>query len=508
MEIHSQNSHWITRFFPNIAPKYYNIYSMNLIYDIVRKLKRQEIRQVKNIIERSSFTFEKVGKLFELVTRYDERPESFYSEKLYGKPPDNTFRVTKSRLKRMLENVLLNDKSLTGYESEAINTTLQTKKKLLQGDVLLGRAAYQASKNLFLQVIASAKKFDLSEEWFQAEILMARNTSVTTSTKEYEKQTQRLLKLNYTRHLVAEAQILHYSIKNLLSNRTLSEEGKADVRTKIGRIKEIVEITDHPSARYVYYLTEIYALQIADQFEEALSFCKKYLQLIQEERSQNSPRRIAAAYVHLQQVSLQLGRLAEARAYSQEVLSRYAKTELNYLPGLELAFLIEFYSGEYEAAQALIDQAMGHPLFDASKARVARWHYLQACLHFKLGNYKAANQQLNDTAPLLADKYGMNLYIRLLEAMILYELDLPDLLDTKVLNMRQFVKRTRKDKEDIRPYALVQFLMQWYKNEYDFVKTLAKVEKYLPSPEEGEIQGHTFSSFELIKLEEWMKEKA
>ena len=52
-----------------------------------------------------------------------------------GKAPDNTFRVTKSRLKRMLENIVLNDKSLTGYQSPAINARLQVQKKLLQGEI-------------------------------------------------------------------------------------------------------------------------------------------------------------------------------------------------------------------------------------------------------------------------------------------------------------------------------------------------------------------------------------
>ena len=121
---------------------------MNLIYDIVKKLNKQEIRQIRHRIKHASFEYEKLGKLFELVTRYDEKDEAFYANKIYGKNPDNTFRVTKSRLKRMLENVLLNDKSLNSYSSAAVNARLQARKKLLQGEILLGRGAYQASKNL------------------------------------------------------------------------------------------------------------------------------------------------------------------------------------------------------------------------------------------------------------------------------------------------------------------------------------------------------------------------
>ncbi|MEL7340364.1 MAG: hypothetical protein AAGM67_07765, partial [Bacteroidota bacterium] len=137
---------------------------MKLIYEIYHKLKNQEIRQLKHKIQHASFEYEKVGKLFELVTQYEEREESFYSQALYQKEPDNTFRVTKSRLKRMFENVILQDRSLTGYSSASTNARLQTRKKLLQGEILLGRGALQASKNLLFQVISSARKFDLYHE--------------------------------------------------------------------------------------------------------------------------------------------------------------------------------------------------------------------------------------------------------------------------------------------------------------------------------------------------------
>ena len=132
---------------------------MELIYEIIKKLKNYELRQIRNYLNASPFEYEKVGKLFELVTRYKDKEEDFFSQKLYGNPPDNTFRVTKSRLKKLLEDVVLNDKSLTDYSADHINAALQSKKRLLQGEILLGRGAYQASKNLLLQVTATSKKF-------------------------------------------------------------------------------------------------------------------------------------------------------------------------------------------------------------------------------------------------------------------------------------------------------------------------------------------------------------
>ena len=116
--------------------------------------------------------------------------------------------------------------------------------------------------------------------------------------------------------------------------------------------------------------------------------------------------------------------------------------------------------------------------------------------------------KLNDTTPLLADKYGMNLNLRLLEIMIMYELKHYDLMETKILNMRQFIKRTQKNQELIRPVTLIKMLIKWYKNSYDFKKTIELTEQELEKIESQTTNPAIKNDkSELIKLEEWMKEK-
>jgi hypothetical protein len=475
---------------------------MKLIYDIYRKLRNQEKRKIKHQIKHAAFKFEKVGVLFDLVTRYEEKEESFYSQKLYGKEPDNTFRVSKSRLKRMMENVLIEDKSLMGYESEAVNVLLQSRKKLLQSFILLGRGSYQNGKNLLLQVISNAKKMDLEEERFQAELLLYRSQIIKSSVKDFEKQTHQLLELNKIRSQVAEAQILHYSIKNLLNSRTLDPTALAEVRVSVDRIKDIVEETDHPSARYVYFLSEIYYYQVTDQAEKAYEFCTQYLELIQHTPSQYTSQRVALAHTQLAQVSLKMGKLDASRKSALEMRNMHQKDEINYLRGLELSFLVAYYVPDFGEAKALIAQAQEHPQFETAKILAANWHYFEACLLFEQKEFRLAYQKLNDTTPLLADKYGMNVYIRLLEIMILFELQHDDLLDTKILNMRQFIKRTRKNDKQTRPYQLVQLLMQWYKHEYDFERAVDFLEKQTDRQTSS-----PYSSSELVKFEDWLRAK-
>lgn len=481
---------------------------MKLIYDIVKKLRKQEIRQIKQTIKNSSFEYEKMGKLFELVMRHEEKEEAFYAQKLYGTQPNNTFRVTKSRLKRMLENVLLNDKSLSGYDSESINIQLQCRKKLLQGKILLGRGAYLGSKNLLLQVIASAQKYDLYTELFEAELLLYRYYGIRDSVKEFEKRTDKLLAENQQQALINEALILYHSVSNLLLHQTLEPQKQEEVRSTVSRIQHIYEETQHPTTRHVHYLSQIYFLQEVRQFEEALVYCQKYLDLLQSGKNKTSSQRVASAYVQLAIVSLQLGNLTDAQNYLEEVFKRYNPEEMNYLAALELAFLIAFKSQQYEVAQKQIEISFEHPQFQASKLLAAKWHYFHACLLFSQANYQEAYLKLNDTSPLLADKQGMNLYIRLLEIMIMYELGHYDLMETKILNMRQFVKRTRKEERNSRPSLLIQLLMSWYKNQYNFAEIYAQAQAEIDSLSQlHSADAFRNSGFELIKFEEWILKK-
>ncbi|RMG72874.1 MAG: hypothetical protein D6722_04640 [Bacteroidetes bacterium] len=476
---------------------------MELIYDIVRKLKRQEIRQVRQLITHTAFEYDKMGKLFDLVTRYEQQDEAFYSQKIYGKDPDNIFRVTKSRLKRMLENVLLNDKSLNSYP-KPISARLQIRKKILQAEILLGRGAYLAGKNLLQQVIAQARRHDLNDELFQAEMLLSRTQSVRLSVREYEQHTQRLLELNRLRASIQEATILYYSISNLLGNQSLKPREQEEVRQSIDRMAAICEETQHPPIRHLYYLAEIYYHQVAHTYEQALAFCESYLDLLKREPELRTQQRLAAAYGQLAQVHLNLQQLEEARRYANLALKTFSPEEMNYLRGLELMFVIDFHAEALEQAEAHVSVAMAHPEFQASRMLTARWHYFRACLLFKQGAFQEAYLALNDTTPLLSDKYGLNLNIRLLEIMLLYELEHLDMLETKILNMRQFVKRTQKAEALSRPRALIRLLSTWHKHAYDRAQTLEDAQEELRILQ---ARHHGQPGVDLIRLDTWLQKR-
>ncbi|MFN8394747.1 MAG: hypothetical protein U0176_08765 [Bacteroidia bacterium] len=478
---------------------------MDLIYDIFKKLKNHEIRQIRNHLNASPFEYEKVGKLFELVTRYKDKDEEFFSDKLYGKAPENTFRVTKSRLKRILEDVILDDKSVTDYDADYVNASLQGKKRLLQGEILLGRGAYKASKNLLLQVVANGRKFSLHNEHFWAQMLLHRSQSVNLSVKDFQKGTEDLLRLNEVNYKVNEAALHHYAITNILTQTSLKDDQLAEIEQNIAKIEVIADETESPLARYYFLLSKILFLQYTYKYGEAQEYCKRQLELIRKEPAVRSKQRLGSAYFQLTESSLRKGDLKEAQSYVEETMTYFSREETNWLIVLGTAFRIAFFAEDWTKAGEIIQQALSHPRFSASPFRAAIWHYNNSCLLFKTGRISEALRTMNDATPLLGDKMGWNLTFRLHEIMVLFEAGLYDVLETKILNMRQFVKRTQKNSEIYRPMKLIQILMEWHKNSLDVKKTLLGAKRHL-----ADLQAfHKNIPFdpstgELLRLENWL----
>ena len=312
---------------------------MELIFDIVKKLRNNEIRNIRNLLNSSPFDYEKVGKLFDLVTRYTEKGESYYSQKLYQKEPDNTFRVTKSRLKKLLEDAILHEKSLSGYSAEYINSILQARKRLLQGEILLGRGAYIASKNLLLQVSALGRKYSFHHELFQARMLLHRAQSINSGVREFEKSTQELLELSRIESSVNEAAILYYSLSNFLTHKTAEDQQIiAGPLAQLKRIETIHNEVNSPHTAYYYLYSHVLFHQYEQEYDIARKFCKKYLILLQNEPALYSKQKVANAHFQLAEISMRMGKLDEAQEYIDETLAFYNKDNTNYLITLGIAF--------------------------------------------------------------------------------------------------------------------------------------------------------------------------
>ena len=482
---------------------------MNLIHEILQNLSSQEIKRVRAQLKHGVHDFEKVGKLFDLITRFPDESEDFYAHKLYKKEADNSFRVTKARLKRQLEEVLLHDKSLREYEAEYISAYLLTRKKLLQGEILMGRGAIASSKNLLEQVITTARKFFFLEELYEASFLLFRHACNSMNSHELSKEVEALTELNTTRSKVEIAAIWYYQLSGKLASTTLQEYHEFEqAKNLVSELGVIWKETQVPITGFYYFKTLSYYAQITFDFDHAKSASETLLSLVRKEPALLSRQREAAALLQLAEVELRSGRSAAANQYVQETLSLYQPGEINYLITLETAFRVAFYEAEVDQCKELLSQAKEHPAYSGSRLRLGKWKYFEAAYAVQQKKHKEALMLLNEAVPVLADKSGWNIAFRLLEIIALFEAKETDLLEAKVENLKQFAKRNLEDNVLSRARFLVDLMTEWHKVNFAFEPTgqrYISLRKEHPKPWE-EIAFHP-SAFELIRFDVWLLEK-
>jgi len=483
---------------------------MELIRDILQKLSSQETKRLKFTLKNNAHEFEKVGKLFELILKYPDKDEDFFAHKLYRSDASNSFRVTKARLKRMLEDVLISEKSLKDYEAEYIIAHLTVKKRLLQGEILMGRGAYLASKNLLEQVISISKKYHFQDELFQANMLLFRHSCTSLTSNELSREVESLSTLSLHAAQIQEAGILYYQLSGLLASTTLKKASEfKDARKTMERIRQIWEQTGSPLAGFYFLKIAIYYTQITYEYTQARKHCQELLELVRTAPALKSKQREGAALLQLSEVCLRGAELHRAETFSKATLNLYKPDELNYLIALETAFKIAILREDLKRCSEIIAQAIGHSALHLSKLRAGKWSYFDSVLAFKQNNFKQCMLKLNEATPVMADKLGWNISFRLLEIMALYESGQKDLIDTKIENIRQFVKRNKHDAEFTRASLLVDLLMVWHKNEYCFLKAETYIRKVLSRIKDYHSKvPFNPASFELLRFDLWIEQHA
>lgn len=479
---------------------------MELIRDIVSRLSPLELKRIRGQIRNNPHELEKVEKLFELILRYPDEEENFYSRKLYKTDAGNSFRVTKARLKRLLEDALLHEKSLKEYDAEYIVAYLSARKRLLEGEILMGRGAYAASKNLLEQVIAASRKYCFMDEWLQARMLLFRHSCNSLTGSELMREVEELQNLRQSVSRLQEASILYYRLSGLLASTTLKEEKEfEDARQTLSLLQKIWEETKIPQAGFFYLKIALYYSQITYEFRDALKYCQELLELVRTAPALQSRQREAAALLQLAEVCLRAGEFKRADTIIRATLPLYKPEEVNYLIALETAFRISFFNGDLERCKTLLGEASAHNALSLSKLRLGRWKYYEAALSFRERQFARCSKLLNEATPVMADKSGWNIALRLLEIMSLYESGKQDLLESRIENLRQFSRRNQQDDNATRARLLTDIISIWHRNQYDFAQAgsylreeLARLHAY-----HSKVPFNP-ASFELIRLEEWI----
>ena len=484
---------------------------MEVLTEIVKKLKPGERRLIRNMLSISpNGEPQRRLNLFNfLVTNLNNSvSDKEACNFIYGELPSSKFTHLKRRLKNDILNTLLLQEANKRYKSTSPRALFECRRKILQGQLLLGRGAYISADKELNYALSLADQFEFYGEKLVIVDLLRRTKGYRKGIEEFEKINKGIVEAvdELKNNLIVKEYFNQLSLPSLFkTNNELnySEFGKG----KVKELQLIAENNNSPTFRFWFNLTAINYYNQVKKFKTALSHALELLELVTEYDILKSVTNIAGANMTLANIYLQLSENEQAFKHADLATQLFDDKMVNNLRALELVFFAQWRLNETSKAKEILTQAFAHKQFSSNKILQARWILFSSYLEYQLGNKETAMELSNSNKHISEDKTGWHLGDRILEMMILADDELWDILDYRTTSFYQHLQR-HKENANIERAILI------YKIFKDLVKTINYLETDVRmKPELEKLKKNRKdlrwnpTGFELIRFDIWFNRK-
>ncbi|MFT4800256.1 MAG: tetratricopeptide (TPR) repeat protein [Flavobacteriaceae bacterium] len=479
---------------------------MKSIIDIVLELKRNEVKIVRAILKTSSVN-QKCNKLklFNLIHSNKVRTNTDASLLIYNKNPNPVFYNLKKRLKNDILNTMLYSEAASVFPTQYIIASVNCRKWLLQGKMLINRGLYNEGISVLEKVSRVADKYDLPGERILAKETLRNFYAIREGIESLDRyRDEIMLDLSlYDKHIKAGDRMLTLSVPSLFQANYQEDTQKA--YRQLLTIKKMYQLKDLKSERlgFYYYVSAINYYLYVKEYGRAKKAANAFLTLINESISLNTISNNGGAHLELSLVLLHLYEFENALIYSNKATQMFLESSFNRILTFEYSFIANFNLEKYNEALEFFENSKSISQIKSSVIRVERWRYMAAFCHYQLRNFKEAKELINDCTNLIKDKSGWYLGKRLLDLFIVIDekevektfLKLNNLLALfRVLDLEQIMRFKAI-------YKVVLFLSN---NQFDFDLTYQKQRKYINLLTEGKDKYRWNPlGYEMIRFDQW-----
>lgn len=483
---------------------------MKQLVSLVNALKPGEIRLLKHFFRLDSNAEEKKrSELFELILSGKAMTDEKALKKLYKtKKNTSAFSHLKERLRKDVLNILFLQDSSKKFGTKYANAEFECRRSYIQADILIARGAYNEGVQILEKALVKAEKFELAAEAIMMEQLLRKMFHRIKNLKTLETHNENIK--NNIHFLEDLNKVEEYS--NILSvpklfkanKRIGTDEFKKEM---IEELEEIFKRTKSAKVGFWYYVTISDYLINQKKFEEALNYNMDFLKLVETEPAIYSAPNWAGVNMNVADNLIQTGAYEEAVDYAKVASKNFKAGGINEFSALEVLFFAYFRSYLFDEAKYILDRAFVHPRLKANAFYHAKWLYLRACLEFSNHEFDKALKTLNESTELNKDKSGWLLGYRLLELLIMAEIDDFEWFDFKLENFRKLLQRQKTENVQ-RSKVIFTVLKTLAKMNFDYFDTMEKENKNITLLEEaqGELQWDP-KGFEVIRFDDWIKSK-
>ncbi len=475
-----------------------------------QSLIRFAIKGTKDVEENKSLL------LFEFIISQQKCPSSAITSKvIYEGAPDTRIHKLIVRLRSKILDIIISENFLTKTDrvSERSLLRINARKKLLQKLTLASmNGGVDANHILIEESIRDAKKSEYLLILVELYSLKKQMAIFSNNAKEYDSYTQQLE--YYKRcYFIEEKIVHHYNDISKDKGYGNSVSPKKTIKHLKGVISEVNKEKKYLATSYSKYLFNIIQLEYLfciGKFIEAKKLLNKlHRQMGSIMLARGNTHVTIRVESELSTCELFLGNYEKAIKHSETALLLLSKgkSRQNYFITLEVLFYIIFYTNDFTRAEKILSELLSDRGSFENDFRLAKPHYLQACIHFKKREYKHALEIFNNPTPLTKDKTGYDIAMRILRIQCLLALSRLDEAASQIENLRKHVNRNYKksyisDRNVLISKILVLMQKRGFssksnKTESGLIKILAGLtgkHKWLPLTPE------------LIKFHEWYEE--
>jgi len=451
------------------------------IYFMMDKNERTALRNYLNCFEsRKKGHKPKSIILYDLLEKYeeDEKVVSLLKKKV---PSEDARRMIITRLREKMLSSLLLDVNLSREENydeqaQARANVIQGK---LQGGLLLARGQRKVGFHVIDRSIQQAKHYEFYDDLVDMLSIERQFVKAFKGTDEAFYELDREIE-NYSACRDAanlskkyfEEVTMKYGFKGL--SRVPIEKAQLEfLKERIDELEKEFDNTSSATVGYYYYFLLIEYNQLQNNLEAASESLDNLVQMLENNPAIRRKVRLASVNANMGVNELWLHRFEGAGLLFETSLTHLRPNTRNHSVITELLFYSQFYSGEFEEANATLQSLVESKHADQSEFRIAVRNYLLACVAFATGQFKLVNRYLINSQSIGQDKEGWNIGSRFLSVMLAIEQEKFDYADSLLVNLRQFIREGLKGvvirKRD---KLILDVLLELRKKSYDFRETV------------------------------------
>lgn len=484
--------------------------ALSNLTQLVHGLKSGEVQLIRNYYK-SMVTLKDASKrllLFDLIKSDKKATDDYLAQKIYRTKSNSAYSQLKKRLKDDILNILLLQDGRRRFNSKSAQTEFDVKRLLIGGDILVSRGLTKEGVTALQKARKKAIEFELYNEIVSSSEILISHLATKTGINEYKRNKKIIDEAveNNRKLLIAKDYYYKIGIPALFK----LNEPKVYNNFALEATKELESFfNESKSAKigYYYYQVATQYFSIIKDYKQALLLSKKFLKLVQDNKSIYLKRTLANAYLQIAQNELQLKNHTQCVRNSSNALKYFKEGLTNELLTLEILFLSNFYSGIINKASEIIKKALSHPKLNSNKFLPAKWHFYKAWFVFSQKQFDAANNAMNDCTYLLEDKTGWLYGYRILDIMITLECNELFLVDGKIAGFKKIIGK-QKDINASRAKTILKILDALVRKHYDYALATKNQKANITVLQEAKAE-HLWEpmGYELIRFEEWFATK-